>query len=137
MEGHRDEVLSTDFNFTGTTILSCGMDHSLKVWDMDVPAIRHVVQELFKYQGFKSNVSFKQTFGSHAISQPYFQLYFTTCSLIVHTHTHNDSLLLWEFPHNSSEFPSVLDTFPCSCVDCVHWWYCPSHVRTVLCSGNL
>ena len=50
VEGHRDEVLSADFHITGTKILSCGMDHSLKVWDMDVPEIRQVIQHSYKYQ---------------------------------------------------------------------------------------
>ena len=50
VEGHRDEVLSADFNPSGTLILSCGMDHSLKVWDMEIPELRNVVQESYKYQ---------------------------------------------------------------------------------------
>ena len=50
VEGHRDEVLSSDINPSGTLILSCGMDHSLKVWDMESLELKNVVQESYKYQ---------------------------------------------------------------------------------------
>lgn len=39
-----------DFNFTGTQILSCGMDHSLKVWDMEVPVLCQAIHDSNKYQ---------------------------------------------------------------------------------------
>lgn len=43
-------VLPQDFNFLGTQILSCGMDHSLKVWDVDVPVLHQVIRDSHKYQ---------------------------------------------------------------------------------------
>lgn len=50
VEGHRDEVLSADFDFTGSRILSCGMDHALKLWEMDTPKLKQAVKDSFEYQ---------------------------------------------------------------------------------------
>ena len=52
MEGHRDEVLSADFNLDGSRIISCGMDHSLKMWRMDTENIqvRSPPQLIVRYQ---------------------------------------------------------------------------------------
>jgi len=44
VEGHRDEVLSADFNKEGTKIISSGMDHSLKVWKFDTDAINQAIE---------------------------------------------------------------------------------------------
>ena len=34
-EGHRDEVISLDVNLAGTKLLSGGMDHAVKIWDLN------------------------------------------------------------------------------------------------------
>lgn len=49
-EGHRDEVLGVDFSFHGNRILSCGMDHALKVWEMDDEQLNKAVKDSFEYQ---------------------------------------------------------------------------------------
>ncbi len=49
-EGHRDEVLGADFSFHGDRILSCGMDHALKVWEMEDDKLSKVIKDSFEYQ---------------------------------------------------------------------------------------
>ncbi|XP_018793365.1 PREDICTED: polycomb protein esc [Bactrocera latifrons] len=44
VEGHRDEVLSVDFDLRGDRIMSSGMDHSLKLWRLDKPSIRDAIE---------------------------------------------------------------------------------------------
>jgi len=45
VEGHRDEALSADFNLTGTKIVSCGMDHSLKIWNLEKEEIKRALKD--------------------------------------------------------------------------------------------
>jgi polycomb protein EED len=42
-------VLSADFNMTGDKIVSCGMDHSLKIWNFSAPNIQAAVEESYRY----------------------------------------------------------------------------------------
>ncbi|WAR08894.1 EED-like protein, partial [Mya arenaria] len=44
VDGHRDEVLSADFNIDGSKLISCGMDHSLKMWRMDNEPIQEAIR---------------------------------------------------------------------------------------------
>ncbi|XP_076445382.1 polycomb protein EED-like [Babylonia areolata] len=58
VDGHRDEVLSADFNLTGSRIVSCGMDHSLKMWKLDTSAIEDVIAESNKFNSAKGTQPF-------------------------------------------------------------------------------
>ncbi|XP_037958881.1 polycomb protein esc-like [Teleopsis dalmanni] len=58
VEGHRDEVLSVDFDSLGKSIMSSGMDHSLKLWRLDKIAINEAIEKSFMSNISKSAVSF-------------------------------------------------------------------------------
>ncbi|KAG9510001.1 Myotubularin-related protein 9 [Fragariocoptes setiger] len=57
VEGHRDEVLSSDFHYTGEKIISCGMDHSLKIWTLD-EEVQQAIAKSHVFQESTSKVSF-------------------------------------------------------------------------------
>ena len=54
VEGHRDEVLGLDFDIRGTKIISCGMDHSLKIWKLDSPELQKAIQDSYHFNSMKS-----------------------------------------------------------------------------------
>jgi len=58
VEGHRDEVLSADFNMDGTKIISCGMDHSLKMWRMDTSSIQAAIKLSYSHVTLKAKKVF-------------------------------------------------------------------------------
>ena len=43
-----------DFNIQGTKLISCGMDHSLKIWSVDTDKIRLSIEESYVYNQAKS-----------------------------------------------------------------------------------
>ncbi|XP_048477782.1 polycomb protein eed-A [Plutella xylostella] len=49
VEGHRDEVLSADFDLKGERIMSCGMDHSLKLWRLDKPSMNEAIKQSYTF----------------------------------------------------------------------------------------
>lgn len=59
VEGHRDEVLSADFHSSGRRIVSCGMDHSLKIWAIDVPELQTAIKDSYTYSRTKAERPFK------------------------------------------------------------------------------
>lgn len=54
VEGHRDEVLSADFDVKGERIMSCGMDHSLKLWRLDKESMREGIQQSYMFNSARS-----------------------------------------------------------------------------------
>ncbi|XP_033739421.1 polycomb protein EED-like [Pecten maximus] len=54
VDGHRDEVLSADFNMDGSIIVSCGMDHSLKMWKTDHESIQTALKESYNFVAGKT-----------------------------------------------------------------------------------
>ncbi|XP_003490784.1 polycomb protein EED-like [Bombus vosnesenskii] len=47
VEGHRDEVLSADFDMKGERIISCGMDHALKLWSLDKADMQEAIKQSY------------------------------------------------------------------------------------------
>lgn len=43
-EGHRDEVISVDFNRLGNCFVSASMDHSLRMWDLTKPELKRIIE---------------------------------------------------------------------------------------------
>lgn len=58
VEGHRDEVLSIDFDLRGTRIMSSGMDHSLKLWRIDSSEFNEKIELSRTFSAAKSNLPF-------------------------------------------------------------------------------
>jgi len=68
VDGHRDEVLSIDFDLIGTRIVSCGMDHSLKFWSLETDKMKKVIKESHAHNSESS----KMTFNTLAVHYPEF-----------------------------------------------------------------
>ncbi|EUB58911.1 Polycomb protein EED [Echinococcus granulosus] len=49
VEGHRAEVLHGDISLTGDFLLTASMDHTIKIWRLDIPEMRNAVRASFEY----------------------------------------------------------------------------------------
>ncbi|TDG44771.1 hypothetical protein AWZ03_008827 [Drosophila navojoa] len=58
VEGHRDEVLSIDFDLRGDRIMSSGMDHSLKLWRLNKPEIKEAIELSSSFNASKNTAPF-------------------------------------------------------------------------------
>lgn len=53
LEGHRDEVLSCDFDLKARYVLSCGMDHSVKMWSLESDDVKDIIDLSYTYSDLK------------------------------------------------------------------------------------
>uniref|UniRef100_A0A1A9WA11 Polycomb protein esc n=1 Tax=Glossina brevipalpis TaxID=37001 RepID=A0A1A9WA11_9MUSC len=58
VEGHRDEVLSIDFNILGERIISGGLDHSLKLWRINTAEFQEKIKLSRTFNINKSHIPF-------------------------------------------------------------------------------
>jgi len=58
VDAHRDEVLSADIDLEGRYIVSCGMDHSLKIWSLQTPEMKKAIRDSYTFNPARSNRPF-------------------------------------------------------------------------------
>lgn len=51
--------LSQDFDLSGNRIMSCGMDHSLKLWQLDTEDVQTAVKKSYEFIGCRSSRPFQ------------------------------------------------------------------------------
>ena len=49
VDGHRDEVITLDINLDCTRLISGGMDHAIKVWNLDRPEMLEAIKRVETY----------------------------------------------------------------------------------------
>ena len=54
--------VSQDFHILGGSIVSCGMDHSLKLWQLDTSEIKDAIEASEQHSPTKKSVIIKCTF---------------------------------------------------------------------------
>lgn len=49
VDGHRDEVITLDISLDCTRLISGGMDHAIKVWNLDKPEVLDAIKRVESY----------------------------------------------------------------------------------------
>lgn len=72
---HRDSVVSIDFNFKCTKLLSGGCDHIIAIWDLTTPQMKAAIEQSTKYKtnkiAFKTVIDLFPMFSTRLIHQNY------------------------------------------------------------------
>lgn len=67
IEGHRDEVVSIDFDRNCERIVSGGLDHCVAIWDLTAPSLAEAIEASTRYDPYKSERAFKTILVSYPI----------------------------------------------------------------------
>lgn len=141
VDGHRDEVLSTDFNFDGTCILSSGMDHALKMWKMDVPAVQKAIKDSYEYQLRVAKRSFKPLlvhypfFSTREVHRNYVDCVRWFGQLALSKSCEN-AIVLWKPPETEEVSPIVLHRLEVTNCDIWYIRFCLDYEQSLLVLGN-
>lgn len=112
VEGHRDEVLSGDFHKLARKIITCGMDHSLKIWSLESDDVKKAIQESYKYDHIKSEKPFSTArihfpnFTTRDIHRNYVDCVYWYGDFVLSKSCEN-SIVMWK----AGKIDSELDTF--------------------------
>lgn len=111
VEGHRDEVLSADFDMRGNRIMSSGMDHSLKLWRLDKPEIAEAIENSNTFNVHKSERPFK-TVNEHFPDYSTREIHRNYGKTVISIVNCNSPLILFAFPFRFSRLRAM------------DWWFC-------------
>ncbi len=56
IDGHKSEVLSVDFDVTGSRIVTSGSDNSVKIWQLNKPSVQNAIEASYRGQRGFSNI---------------------------------------------------------------------------------
>lgn len=76
--GHRDDIVSIDFNPDCTKLVSGGLDHMVAIWDLTVPAVAMAIQQSCKYNAQRETRGFKTALQTY----PFFRTRRLHCNYI-------------------------------------------------------
>lgn len=62
VDGHRDDVVTIDFNLDCTRLVSGGVDHMIAIWDLTIPKIEAAVKKSETYDEKTSDRSFETVY---------------------------------------------------------------------------
>ena len=142
VDGHRDEVLSGDFDIGGRYVVSCGMDHALKTWDLG-DVIADSRRRGDDGPSFSSEVVHFPLFSTRIVHRNYIDCVRWLGQLVLSKSCEN-AIVLWKPPGmgddddggNVDSTPIVLHTFEMN--NCEIWYlrFALDYFQTVLACGN-
>lgn len=105
--GHRDQVISIDFNPNGKCFVSGSMDHSMRIWDLTQPEVERVIE--------RAAIN-DQSFATHRVYEADFLTRNIHANYIDCVHWHGDLIL----SKSSSDPMAIVCWQPIRSLDATH-----------------